>query len=122
MRRAVFAGVALCLTSCFSDPSAPIVAAGRYTLVSINGAALPFAFPNGVSVNAELLILDPNGTYQDIATRSDGQAVTDVGTYAIIGNRITFGDQTVSLLYDGSLDGNILTTTVFTYRERWQKQ
>lgn len=122
MRRAVIAALALSLAACFSDPSAPISAPGTYSLLTVNGTPLPFTFPNNAVLTAETLILDSNGTFQDLATRGDGSAVTDVGTYSVIGNTIVFGDQTVNLLYQGTLNGNILTTQVGSYVERWQKQ
>ncbi|MEP6618783.1 MAG: hypothetical protein ABJE47_05695 [bacterium] len=122
MRRAVIALLALSFSACLTEPSEAGVAAGRYTLQSVNGTALPFTFPNNVAVVSEILILDPNGTFQDIATRSDGAAVTDVGNYTVVGNRVTFSDQTVLLLYSGDISGNVLTTLVGTFTERWQRQ
>ena len=122
MRRAVFAALALCLSACFSDPTAPINAPGSYTLVTVNNSALPFTFSNGVVLSSEVLILDANGTFQDLGTRADGTVVTDVGTYSVVGNTIIFGDQTVNLLYQGVLAGSILTTQVGSYVERWQKR
>ena len=97
-------------------------ASGSYTLVSVNGTALPFTFSNGVVLSAESLVLDANGTFQDLATRADGTVVTDIGTYSVVGNTIIFGDQTANLLYQGTLSGSTLTTQVGTYTERWQKR
>lgn len=122
MRPAVIAALALCATACFSDATAPVSASGSYSLVSVNGTALPFTFSNGVVLSAESLVLDANGTFQDLATRADGTVVIDVGTYSVIGNTIVFGDQTVNLLYQGTLSGSTLTTQVGTYTERWQKR
>ena len=110
------------LSACFSNPSAPVVVTGTYTLVTVNGNQLPYVFSNGVGIASEVLILNADGSFSDVATHSDGSVNTDIGVYSNYSGTINFGDTTQNALYQGILDGNVLTTKVGNFVEVWQKK
>jgi hypothetical protein len=110
MRRLFLIAVAAMAVGCSSDstgPSADII--GNYTLKTVNGSPLPYAFDNGNTLVTDVLTLNANGSYGDIATLSDGNVVPDVGSFFQSGNILTFSPAGATSTYQGTLDGTSLT-------------
>ncbi len=113
MRRLLLLAAAMTLAACGSDsvgPSGSIT--GDYDLQRINGSPLPVVVGTGVLLNSDVLTLNNDGTYTDIAQLSDGSVVPEQGFYDETNGFITFSPTTTGLSqYSGSLSGSILTTT-----------
>jgi hypothetical protein len=113
MRRFLVFAAAMTLAACGSDavgPSGSIV--GDYDLQRVNGASLPVLVGNGVLLNSDVLTLNGDGTYSDVAQLSDGSVVPEQGFYDESNGFITFSPTTSGLSqYSGSVSGSILTTT-----------
>lgn len=82
---------------------------GTYTLVSVNGNALPTKNNNGATISAGSLSLGADGAFAFSETDSDGSHMT-AGTYAVSGNNITFTPSTPGESgATGVVDGTTLT-------------
>jgi hypothetical protein len=113
-----------------TDSTAPTVSiVGSYVLKTVNGSAGPpfyLSAGNGgtIQLTADTLIMDANGTYQDISwyTGSQGPTTTvETGTYSNNNGSITFYDQTDNTQYNGSLSGSVLTEITPSFTEVFQK-
>ena len=110
--RYLIAIVAVCLaTACANNdvvgPSGSVV--GRWDLQTLNGSPLPYQINSRLAVSAEVVTLNSDGSYSDIASYSDGTTFTELGYYSVNNNAITFQDQTDGITYQGSVSGNVLT-------------
>jgi hypothetical protein len=98
------------LVACTSDSTSPngsIV--GTYSARSINGFPLPYALSSSVALTSDILTLNSDGTYTDMAQYSDGTARIQRGFFTNTNGSITFDDRTDGLTYTGSVSGNVLT-------------
>jgi hypothetical protein len=113
MRRLWVLAAAMTLAACGSDsvgPTGSIV--GEYDLQRINGAALPVVIGTGISLDSDVLTLNADGSYSDVAQLSDGTVVPEQGFYDESNGFITFSPTNAGLSqYSGSISGSILTTT-----------
>ena len=107
----IFAAVLAFSTACTTtDSTSPTVSlTGTWTLRSLNGFPLPYTVSSGSAITSEVLTLNSDGTYTDVATYSNGTHFTEVGYYSTNNNVITFNDQTDNLQYTGSISGSVLT-------------
>ena len=122
MRRVLLFGLLLSLSACLSGSTIPVSVIGTYNLQTVNGSALPFTFANGVVLQSEVLTLNNDGTFTDVARRADGSVVSDAGVYTNYSGTITFSDLTINLVYQGQLSGTVMTTTIGGFTQRFQKQ
>lgn len=113
MRRFLVLAAAMTLAACGSDsvgPNGSIV--GTYDLQRINGSALPVAVTSGVALDSDVLTLNNDGSYSDVAQFSDGTVSPEQGFFDETNGFITFSPTTSGLSqYTGSISGSILTTT-----------
>ena len=115
-------GLALTTACGMSDATSPSGSLqGTYALRSINGAALPYRFANGLQLTSETLTLNGDGSYNAIGRYSDGSTTTEVGYYTAANNAITFNDQTDNFVYQGSISGNVLTQITGGFTAVYQK-
>jgi hypothetical protein len=122
MRRALVLGLALALSACVNDATAPSVSVdGSYSLRTINGSGLPYTFSNGVTLSSEVLTMSVSGTYTDVSRYSDGRTNTDQGYFTNTNGAITFTSQTSGFTYQGSLSGSVLTEIVNGFTQTFQK-
>ena len=115
--------LALSLAACTSsDATSPTVSlTGTYSLKSVNGTPLPYTFSSSLVLTADVLTINTNGTYTDVASYSNGTTTTEQGTYSNNNGAITFNDQTDSVVYSGSLSNSVLTEISGSYTEVFQK-
>lgn len=109
-------------TACNSDSTGPngsIV--GSYSLRTINGSPLPYTVNYNTTINSELLTLNNDGTYTDVAYYSNGNSYVESGYYSQNNNALTFNDQTDGITYQGSVSGNVLTEITNGYTAAYQK-
>ena len=111
--------VALGLSGCLGGETAPVTVVGKYKLQAVNGLPLPFTFPNGISLKAETIELKDDGSFTDVAERSDGSVVNDIGTYTNYGGTVVLFDQTLGFVYQGQVEGKTMTVVVGNYSERF---
>lgn len=124
MRRLVpLLTLAVALTAgCNSDstgPSGSVV--GSYSLRTINGNSLPYTVNYNTTINSELLTLNNDGTYTDVAYYNNGNSYVESGYYVQNNNAITFNDQTDGITYQGSVSGSVLTEITNGYTAAYQK-
>jgi hypothetical protein len=111
MRRFLLVGLIVALAACNNDSTSPNGSAvGTYSLRTYNGANLPVDFGGGVLLQSDVLTMNANGTYTDVAQFTDGPR-TEQGSWSINNNLITFNDFTDGISYTGSLSGSVLTET-----------
>lgn len=109
-------------TACTNDSTSPngsIV--GTYSLRTINGSPLPYNVNFNSTVTSELLTLNRDNSYSDVAQYSNGTSFVEQGYYSQYNNAITFNDQTDGLQYQGSISGNVLTEITSGYTAAYQK-
>ncbi|MES2178246.1 MAG: hypothetical protein V4550_10305 [Gemmatimonadota bacterium] len=123
MRKAIRIGlmisIAFGLSGCLGGATEPVIVIGKYQLESVNGASLPYIFPNGVGIKSEVIELKEDGSFTDNAEHSDGTTLSDVGTYTNYGNTVILYDQTLGFVYQGLVDGKTMSVTVGSYTERF---
>lgn len=103
MRRFAVLLVLAAVVSCGGDSStSPSVSvSGTYSLQTVNGAALPYTYPQDVYDKFEFLsdvrVLSDSGTFTETFTNrytQNGQpttyTMTGTGTYTVVGGGITF--------------------------------
>jgi hypothetical protein len=106
VRGAMLAASIALLAACGSDSTGPSNAnvQGNYTLLSVNGAPLPFTVTN-TGENVEIvqdatITLTSDSTYAVNATGTlngtPGTLVADAGHYSVSGNQVTFTSTTIS--------------------------
>lgn len=124
MRRITIAALGIGLAACSNmDSTSPSVSlAGNYSLRTINGSPVPYTFASGVTLQSDMLTINPNGTYSDTEQDSDGQVIVEQGYYTSYNGAITFTDQSNNNTYSGSLSGSVLTEIVAGLTETYQKQ
>src|SRR3569833_3194012 len=107
----IFAALSLATACANNDAVSPNGnVSGRYDLRTLNGSPLPYAINSRISVTAEVLTLNSDGSYSDVASYSDGTTFTELGYYSVFNNAITFQDQTAGgITYQGSISGDVLT-------------
>lgn len=92
-----------------NDATSPTTSiAGTWSLRTLNGATVPVNLGSTTLVG-EQLTLNNDGSYNDIASYSNGTTFQEVGFYSVSNNLITFNDQTDGIQYTGSISGNVLT-------------
>ncbi|HKO16302.1 MAG TPA: hypothetical protein VJU87_08685 [Gemmatimonadaceae bacterium] len=127
-RTAALGAALLCMAAaCHGDSTAPPASeGGTYTLVSVNGQALPASISNTavgtVVIQSATLDLVPgssSSTYTAVVTGTEGGSqasqaiISDAGTYVRSGSTITFTSSVASgLAYAGSLNGTSLAVGV----------
>jgi hypothetical protein len=116
---ALVLGVAACSSSDATSPTVSIV--GTYTLKSVNGSPLPYAFSSALTLTSDVATLRADGSYTDIATYNNRTMTTEQGTYSNYNGAITFNDLTDNVVYSGSLSGSVLTEISGSYTEVFQK-
>lgn len=95
------------LAACGSDnngSTGPRDVSGTYTLQSVGGNSLPYAFPNSsdaIVVSSATLILNTDHTYSVSAAGSahgsaEDNVVADAGTYSLSGSTVAFTSTTFS--------------------------
>jgi len=109
--------------ACANDATSPSVSiTGNWTLRTLNGQSLPVQTAFNTVVTSEQRTLNPDGSYNDIVTYSNGSSSSEFGFYTITGNSITFTDQTDNnFQYTGSISGNVLTTFDGNFTSVYQK-
>jgi hypothetical protein len=93
---------------------------GTYTLRRVDGALLPFTFPNGldsVVVDTATFVLNHDGTYSLSASGSDngqqGTIFTDDGEYIVTQSTITFTSNVVeTLVYSANATPGTFTVSI----------
>ena len=113
------------LAACGSDKTSiagPTDVTGTYSLVTIDGNALPFTVPNNpdhtVVIQSAQVVLNSDRSYTIGGTgTSDGgdpeQVIADAGTYSFSGSTVTFTSSTfTSLAYTATATSTQLTETV----------
>jgi hypothetical protein len=109
-------------TACSNDatsPSGSVV--GNWSLHTLNGSTLPYTVNGSTALTAEVLYLNNDGSYSDVASYSNGTTFTEVGFYSVSNNLITFQDQTDNVTYTGSVSGNVLTESSGSFTSVYQK-
>ena len=110
MRRIALLAALVALAACSNDSTSPSVSlVGSYSLRTINGNTLPYTFSNGSVLVSDRLTLNPDNSYVDFATFSNGSSSTEQGFWSSNNNVITFDDRTDGIQYTGSLSGSVLT-------------
>jgi len=105
----IVAAAMLFTSACANDATSPNGSiTGSYSLRTLNGSSLPFSLGNTTLVS-ERVMLNSDGSYNDVATYSDGSTFNEFGFYTQNNNAITFNDQTDGITYQGSLSGSVLT-------------
>lgn len=123
MRPVFVLGLALALSACAMDSTAPSVSVdGSYALRTINGTSLPYTFSSGLTLSSDVLTMNVNGTYTDVARYSDGRTSTEQGYYTNTNGAITFNSQVSGFTYQGSLSGSVLTQILNGFTQTFQKQ
>ncbi len=98
------------LPACGDDATGPESIFGLYTLVSINGEALPVDI-GVVEISAGSIQLNSDGTYSISLTADLGggpETATDSGTFTVDGSTVVFDGFTRD--FNGTVSGNTLTT------------
>jgi hypothetical protein len=100
----------------------PTNVAGTYSLVTVDGSALPYTVPNNpnhtVVIQSATVTLGSDQSYTIGGTgTSDGgspeQVIADAGTYTFSGSTVTFTSSTYSgLIYAGRATTSTITETV----------
>jgi hypothetical protein len=121
----VFVAMVATLAACGSDKkgvTGPTDVTGTYSLVTIDGHALPYTVPNNpdhtIVIQSATVVLNSDHSYTIGGTgTSDGgdpeQVVADAGTYAFSGSTVTFTSNTfTSLVYTATATSTTLTETV----------
>jgi hypothetical protein len=124
MRRIVLAlSLALGLGACRTDSTSPTGSVvGTYQLQRINGATLPYTFPNGATMTADQLTLNSDGSYTDVVQYSNAQTTIERGSYSANNGDVQFLPDNVSYNpYKGSVSGSVLTTIIGQYTSVYQK-
>jgi hypothetical protein len=119
------AAVLATLAACGSDNkgvTAPTDVSGTYSLVTVNGNALPFTVPNNPShtivIQSGTVTLGTDHSYTVAGTgTSDGgaaeQVIADDGTYTLSGSTVTFTSSShSSLIYTATATSTTLTEAV----------
>ena len=117
------AAAAILFTSaCANDVTGPSGSvAGTWSLRTLNSTALPYTFSPNTTIVSEQLTLSSDGSYNDVASYSDGSVFREFGFYTLNNNAITFNDQTDNITYQGSISGNVLTEISGQYTSVYQK-
>lgn len=125
MRRllAVLALVSAVACGGSDTPSAPIqsTAVGRWTLSTVNGAALPFTTSGSGANKTELISLtasvETGGKWSAAITsrtttngQQSTQSGTNAGTWSLTGTSLEFRSTNDGSVTTGSVNGNTLTT------------
>ncbi len=111
------------LPACGDDPMEPETIFGLYTLVTVNGEALPFEVQPGNEIIAASIQLNSDGTYSLSSTQDLGgggpETSTETGTFTVDGSTVTFLGERDS--FTGTVSGDTLTIAdngnTFVYRK-----
>ncbi len=98
------------LPACGDDSTEPESIFGLYTLVSVNGEALPVDI-GVVEISAGSIQLNSDGTYSISLTADLGggpETATDSGTFTVDGSTVVF-DGEFTRDFTGTVSGNTLT-------------
>jgi hypothetical protein len=115
MRRALTALCALFLLTtagvCGDDPSSAAAIVGTYTLVSVNGHALPAPFEQS-TITSGSIVVNADNTFTYTENHSGSAAHVTSGTWSLSGSTYTF-HPTAAGETDGTgtLSGTTLTIT-----------
>jgi hypothetical protein len=98
----------------------PTNVAGTYSLVTVDGSALPYTVPNNpnhtVVIQSATVTLGSDQSYTIGGTADGGspeQVIADAGTYTFSGSTVTFTSSTYSgLIYAGRATTSTITETV----------
>lgn len=134
MRRLLSLALALAIVGCGSDSSSePTNAsvAGTWSLVSVNGAALPFILSASPKIEllSSVVTVASNGTFTSstqtrttIGTQATTSTSTQSGTYTLSGSAVAIRSTDGSTVQAGSVSGNTLTLAqtglVFVYQKQ----
>ena len=113
-------------SSCGSDSTSPSQTVfGTYSLVSVNGQALPVTLSNTSfgtvviqSATVDLISQSGSSAYSATVTGTENggastNIITDAGTFTSSGSTLTFSSSLAPpLTYQGTLNGNALTVTI----------
>jgi hypothetical protein len=125
MRRFTIATLALafslaaCNDSNSVGPTASV--AGLYSLRTINGSSLPVTFSDGSRLMSDVLTLNNDGTFSDVAQFDDGSVSAQQGFYTSNNGAINFTDRDTGQTFTASLSGTILTEFVGGLTEVYQR-
>lgn len=125
MRRFTIATLALaislaaCNDSNSVGPTASV--AGMYSLRAINGSNLPVTFSDGSRLMSDVLTLNLDGTFSDVAQFDDGSVSVQQGFYTNNNGSIQFTDRDTGQTFTASLSGTILTEFVGGQTEVYQR-
>jgi lipocalin-like protein len=124
MRRFAIAALALLLTGCLNEPTAPStsVLAGTWNITSVNNQPLPFTFSNGTTLTSGQMTLQANGAYQSLEHYSNGVDYTEDGAYTIYGTDLLFADAISGLQYGAHWDAQSITKSAGSYSIAYRKQ
>jgi len=126
MRRTIIAilafaiGLAACNDSNSVGPTAAV--AGTYSLRAINGSNLPVTFSDGSVLTSEVLTLNLDGTFSDVAQFNDGGVSVEQGFYTNNNGAIELTDRDTGDRFSASLSGSILTEFVGGLTEVYERR
>jgi len=125
MRRFTIATLALAvsLAACNDSNSVSPTAAvaGMYSLRTINGSSLPVTFSDGSRLMSDVLTLNNDGSFSDVAQFDDGSVSAQQGFYTNNNGSIELTDRDTGQVFTASLSGTILTEFVGGLTEVYQR-
>lgn len=119
----ILAAVLTLATACQDNNStSPTVSLnGSWSLRTLNGQSLPVTINGSSTIISETLTLNNDGSYNDVASYSNGSTFNEFGFYSVNNNVITFTDQTDGIVYSGSVSGDVLTEIDGSFTAVYQK-
>ncbi|HEX8941527.1 MAG TPA: hypothetical protein VF785_00235 [Gemmatimonadaceae bacterium] len=111
--------LAACTDSNSVGPTAAV--AGMYSLRAINGTNLPVTFSDGSRLMSDVLTLNIDGSYSDVAQFDDGSVSAQQGFYTNNNGSIELTDSNTHQTVTASLSGTILTEFVGGLTEVFQR-
>ena len=117
------AAAIMSVTACnSSDATSPSVSiAGTWNLRTLNGSPLPYQVAPNTVIVSETLTLSSDGSYNDVASYSNGTSFSEFGYFSVNNNLVTFNDQTDGITYTGAISGNVLTEVSGQFTSVYQK-
>ena len=109
MRRLLLVALAATLAACGSDSVGPNGSFNaQFDLRTVNGSRLPYTFSPTFTITSDVLTLNSDGTYSDVAQLSSGDLSVEQGFYSTNNGAITFSSEN-GYSYQGSISGSTLT-------------
>jgi hypothetical protein len=124
MRRFAIAALALVLTGCLSETTAPSAAdlSGTWSIVNINDQPLPYTFPNGATLTGGQMVLQVNGAYTSVEHYVGAADYTEDGAYTIYGRDLMFTDALRGQQFGATWDAGTISKSAGNYHFIYRKQ